>query len=203
MATPFDFAAPDDDESDTPFGHEAVTDRQRGYLHRLLMRKGALAAALADPPVEFDPDVFDTVAHRIIDGLDKWGASARIDRTVHEVAALEEQVNERKMANAPVKVHGELDDGFYELLDSSVCKVQHAVNGSGNQYAKLLNTETGTFDYTPGLITRVRKEAVPLTMERAQELGRLYGICMRCGRTLTDENSIEAGIGPRCREMAW
>ncbi len=37
-----------------------------------------------------------------------------------------------------------------------------------------------------------------MTLEEAEEFGALYGFCCRCGRTLTDENSIEAGIGPVC-----
>lgn len=30
--------------------------------------------------------------------------------------------------------------------------------------------------------------------------GSLYGICCVCGRTLTDESSIAAGIGPICSQ---
>jgi hypothetical protein len=29
------------------------------------------------------------------------------------------------------------------------------------------------------------------------------GKCCRCGRTLTDPESIEAGIGPICRDQSW
>ncbi len=94
---------------------------------------------------------------------------------------------------------GELEDGFYEFPDGPIAKVQHAVHGSGNQYAKLLNTETGKFEFVPGLIGRVRREATLLPLERAAELGKLYGICICCGRTLTDETSIANGIGPICQ----
>jgi hypothetical protein len=37
-----------------------------------------------------------------------------------------------------------------------------------------------------------------MTLEDAKEFGRLYGMCCQCGATLTDEKSIEAGIGPVC-----
>lgn len=41
-------------------------------------------------------------------------------------------------------------------------------------------------------------ESERLTLEQAQEFGRLYGVCGICGATLTDETSIAAGIGPVC-----
>jgi hypothetical protein len=91
-----------------------------------------------------------------------------------------------------------LEDGFYELDGESIVKVQHAVHGSGNQYAKRLNTQTGRFEYEPGLIAKVRSYGVKLTLERAKELGHVYGRCMICGATLTNEDSIERGIGPVC-----
>jgi hypothetical protein len=37
-----------------------------------------------------------------------------------------------------------------------------------------------------------------LNPEQAKEFGMLYGMCCRCGRELTDEFSIEHGIGPVC-----
>ena len=89
-------------------------------------------------------------------------------------------------------------EGFWEMPDGAIVKVQIAVHGSGKPYAKLLNTDSGSFDYAPGLISPVRKEGTRLTLDRAKELGQLYGLCIRCGATLTDENSIAAGIGPIC-----
>lgn len=37
-----------------------------------------------------------------------------------------------------------------------------------------------------------------MTLEEAKAFGALYGTCCVCGRTLTDERSIAAGIGPIC-----
>jgi hypothetical protein len=37
-----------------------------------------------------------------------------------------------------------------------------------------------------------------MTLEDAKEFGALYGTCCVCGRLLTNEVSIEAGIGPVC-----
>lgn len=83
------------------------------------------------------------------------------------------------------------------LLDGKVFKVQRAVHGSGNLYAKVLNPETGKFEYAPGTVGRLSEETL-MSLDQAREFGALYGMCCSCGRTLTDETSIEAGIGPVC-----
>jgi hypothetical protein len=90
----------------------------------------------------------------------------------------------------------ELPAAIY-LLDGDVIKVQKAVHGSGHMYAKKLNPETGKFEYTQGLIRRL-DISMRMTLEQAKEFGALYGVCCNCGRTLTNEDSIEAGIGPIC-----
>jgi hypothetical protein len=110
-------------------------------------------------------------------------------------------VNRRPKGQAAAP-KAEVQDGFY-TDGKLVWKVQVAVHGSGNQYAKVLSTESGSFVYTSGAIGIVRKgvadgSVVPLTLEIAKSLGHLYGRCMVCGRTLTDEGSIAAGIGPIC-----
>lgn len=97
-----------------------------------------------------------------------------------------------------------LEDGFYTLGGQDgdgveVTKVYKVVTSptSGRQYAKVLDGTT--WEYAPGAIRKVRDgDAVPLTLDKAKELGQLYGVCVRCGRTLTDEGSIAAGIGPIC-----
>jgi hypothetical protein len=94
-----------------------------------------------------------------------------------------------------------ITDGLYRSPDGAVFKVQKAVHGSGNLYAKRLEVDpesrTGTFVYEPGAIRRI-DPAWRMTKEDAIAFGALYGCCCACGRTLTDEKSIEAGIGPVC-----
>lgn len=97
----------------------------------------------------------------------------------------------------------ELEDGMY-MVDGTFYKVQHAVHGSGNQYAKqAFITDLGdgdfsvSFEYARGAIAKIRPEH-KLTYEQAKEFGALYGTCCRCGKTLTDELSIALGIGPVC-----
>lgn len=87
-------------------------------------------------------------------------------------------------------------DGIY-LMDGQVFKVQKAVHGSGHLYAKLLDTATKKFVYAPGMVGKLRAEH-KMTLEQAKEYGALYGICCNCCATLTNEVSIEAGIGPVC-----
>jgi len=86
------------------------------------------------------------------------------------------------------------EDGMY-LHEGRVYKVQVAKQGSGRLYAKRL--DEGTFVYESGAIYRLSADE-RMTLAQAQEYGRLYGICCRCGAELTDEKSIEDGIGPVC-----
>lgn len=96
-------------------------------------------------------------------------------------------------------------EGMYRK-SGTIYKVQKAVHGSGQLYAKRL-VETLTvdrkgnrkwrFEYAPGFVFELRPEHA-LTLDQAKEFGALYGSCCVCGKTLTDENSIAAGIGPVC-----
>lgn len=90
-------------------------------------------------------------------------------------------------------------EGWYKVGDD-VFKVQVAHHGSGNLYAKrLVVTGPGeaSWEYAPGMVRRLT-DADRLSVEDAAAFGRLYGVCAVCGRTLTDEASIAAGIGPVC-----
>jgi hypothetical protein len=66
---------------------------------------------------------------------------------------------------------------------------------SGRMLAKEL-TEDG-FDYA-GLASRFVIASERMTLEQAKEYGAIYGVCVCCGATLTDERSISMGIGPVC-----
>jgi hypothetical protein len=86
-------------------------------------------------------------------------------------------------------------DGYYRH-NNIVYKVQWNRERT-HLYGKELNPNTGKWIYTPGILAVLRTED-KLTKEQAAEFGKLYGICCICGRTLTNEESIEAGIGPIC-----
>ncbi len=85
--------------------------------------------------------------------------------------------------------------GMYRK-DGQIYKVQIAVHGSGKPYAKRL-LEGGGFEYAQGVVRQLNPSEM-MTLAEAKEFGALYGVCCVCGATLTDENSIAAGIGPVC-----
>lgn len=88
-------------------------------------------------------------------------------------------------------------------LNGKVYKVQLAVTTSGKPYAKRLSGTS--WDYAGRDWKALPLSADTLmTHDDAAEYGKLYGVCCICGRTLTDEVSIERGIGPICAtKQGW
>lgn len=100
-----------------------------------------------------------------------------------------------------------LEAGIYTPDEgTTVYKVQVAVHGSGMLYAKRLTPQPGgqtaKFEYEKGAIRRLTPD-MHMSLEQAKAFGAIYGVCCVCGRTLTDEDSIEAGIGPVCAGREW
>lgn len=91
----------------------------------------------------------------------------------------------------------EAPEGMHKL-GPNIFKVQRSPQ-TGRLYAKRLDGKGDDwgFVYAPGAIRSLSTETV-MTLDQAKEFGVLYGTCCRCGRTLTDEASIAAGIGPVC-----
>lgn len=148
-----------------------ATDPMKGFIRNLV----------ADVPDAVLPDM-DTLtfsaASTLIDDLKARKAAARVaDRP------------------APTVV----PEGFH-VHDATVYKVQISKT-SGAAYAKVLKvTEgAGTWEYAGARPLRHLSDATVATLEQAQEFGLRFGICMCCGRTLTNPESIELGIGPICR----
>lgn len=95
---------------------------------------------------------------------------------------------------------GEPPEGFH-FAEGRVYKVQRSQ--TGNLYAKVLEpgehgSKKGHFEYVGRAPFKFLSVETLLTLEKAQECDHLYGICCVCGATLTDETSIERGIGPIC-----
>lgn len=114
-------------------------------------------------------------------------------------------LNLPKKPQAVAAVREALTDGMY-MKDGDIYKVQYnRASGDGRRlYAKLLvvhSSEFGSadvhFEYAPGAIHQLSL-ADRMSLEDARAFGVLYGTCCVCGRTLTDEVSIENGIGPVC-----
>lgn len=95
-----------------------------------------------------------------------------------------------------VKQNAELEAGMYRK-NGTIYKVQMAVHGSGKPYAKVFNSESMSFEYVPGAIRELTAED-RMALEEAKKYGRLYETCIVCSKTLTDEKSIQEGIGPVC-----
>jgi len=111
-------------------------------------------------------------------------------------------------------------EGWYKVGET-IYKVQRAVHGSGNLYAKELVVEPlakeeftpaqfawlerepeklfhqARWEYVPGAIRQIRGEH-KLSIEECLQFGKLYGVCVRCARTLTKEESIARGMGDVC-----
>lgn len=108
-----------------------------------------------------------------------------------------ETVAEVRHCSTVTMRHPVTEDGVYRHKGSQgdeIYKVQVS-QMSGRLYAKRL--EDGGFTYAPGAIRHLFADE-KMTLEQAKEYGQLYGVCCRCGRVLTDEESIAAGIGPIC-----
>ncbi len=174
-----------------------ISPKQEGFLRSLLAERNP--EANADEVIA----ALNTLPNPVA------GASAMIDAL-------------KKLPKQAPKVHSEeVGDGFWYMHGDpgTVVKVQRAVHGSGNLYAKRLEIQEdhtsftmqhgsskqhpGVFEYWQGGYNQLVKAvangtAERLTPEKASELGHLYGMCCCCGATLTDEISIAAGIGPVC-----
>lgn len=156
---------------------DAPTEKQHAFLNSLRVERG-------QAPVDYDT---------LCDLMDRRGVSAEIDRLLKTP----------KVAAKPVE-HSfkrvELEDGVY-LHEDNVYKVVHAQGGSNRQYAKRLTVTDGQgrFEYEQGAIAKIKPEE-KMTLAQAAQYGALYGCCANCGRALSNEDSIEAGIGPVCRD---
>lgn len=100
-------------------------------------------------------------------------------------------------AAAPAASSEPLEPGMYRK-DDVIYKVQKSTS-TGNLYAKklLVDDAGGIFNYAPGIV-RILTAADRMTLDQAKQFGALYGTCIVCGRTLTNEVSISEGIGPVC-----
>lgn len=90
----------------------------------------------------------------------------------------------------------EIEDGIYRLADGEIFKVYHTRRGF---LATKQLTEDGFF-YTGRDPLRRIKASDRMTKAEAAEYGAIYGRCVNCQRTLTDETSIAQGYGPVCAQ---
>lgn len=133
----------------------------------------------------------------VIERLDKKSISAMIDVAL---SVPKETLHKPKREGDTVA-----EEGMYrDPSTGEIYKVQRAVHGSGRNYAKRLAEFVGgdgqkvwSFVIAKGMVFKLKPEW-KMTLAEAKEWGALYGTCCVCGRLLTNEESIEAGIGPVC-----
>lgn len=144
------------------------------------------------------------------------GETVDIDLASKMISALQAEIEVNGEVAAPAKtatpplppkVKVAIEDGMYSY-NGGIYKVIHAVHGSGFQYAKKLSTYKTTdadgnevtkaeFVRAYDILRKLRPEHL-LTVDEAKKFGALYGICVRCTRTLTREDSIERMMGRTC-----
>lgn len=161
--------------------YRAASDKQVALIGRLVSERDGGQAALAT--------ALDVTGSARVEDLPIKAASGLIDALFALPKA------------AVASPHGELESGMY-VKDGVIYKVQRAVHGSGHMYAKRLVDPAypgakATFEFESGAIRSLTPDH-RMSLEQAKEYGALYGVCCVCGATLTNEVSIEAGIGPVC-----
>lgn len=172
-----------------------ITDGQARFMRNLVEQKLAPGSDLAVAILDKMDSLTKIEAKRHLDDLQK------LPNYVAPAAAGEAPARR----NTP-EVEA---DGMYRNPETGdIYKVQIAHHGSGKLYAKILvkldepEIKRGKeahyeFVMARGAIMTLKPEW-RLTREDAAEFGHLYGCCIRCGAVLTDEASIERGIGPDC-----
>jgi hypothetical protein len=137
-----------------------------------------------------------------VDRFDRYGSllTEHVQATSHLTQVAKRQATtlatfQEAVRRTPVKTAGVFK------REGIVFKVKVAVHGSGKLYAQRWNPGTQSWSYELGAM-RFLAEEDRMTLAEASEWGKLYGTCIACGRTLTDEESIAAGIGPVCASKA-
>ena len=100
------------------------------------------------------------------------------------------------------------EEGVYVLEDGTIVKIKSnktKTNRYANRWVKIGGerlTETGEhvngeWEYAPELRSDCTED-LRMTLDQAKEFGVLYGKCVKCGRHLSDAESVERAIGPVC-----
>lgn len=134
-----------------------------------------------------------------------WRRGAFTVQTARSTVRVLKDMKDRAVAalppvDAPAAPRQETPEGMHGF-GGMIFKVQQSP-ASGRRYAKVLEEDGDggwTFTYVPGAIRNL-SAATALPAEEAAQFGKTYGVCCVCARTLTNEESIAAGIGPICAE---
>ena len=191
---------------------KAASPKSIGYLKDLSTSR-IWTGAIAELPAQWQT-VFSDIIHSD-EGADKKFAQADVSKFINLLKSCPEGYVSKHNRDGTINfgtIPQPLEDGMYRRAsDGVIFKVYHTVHGSNQQVAKELQIEHYHGDAFPeGQKAKVHFEYVgkaPLrtltaedrmTVHDAIEFGKLYGSCAICGRMLTNELSIQIGIGPVC-----
>jgi hypothetical protein len=184
-----------------PQGHVADlrSPRQAELMEKLINDLAALDGEAASKAREYT----DSMTER---GLWTPGyegnASAWITRMIAKLDQL--RAAARKVNGAQTS---EVPDGRYAVTEDGTLKFFHVRNGrEGTRWAGFVFVDIQASDDLYPLKDRARKARVLATIAAdletaSRRYGQELGVCGRCGRTLTDEESGGYVIGPVCRSM--
>lgn len=102
----------------------------------------------------------------------------------------------RKSETSPVKI--ELTAGVYRDGAGTLYKVYPGKRGA--LLVKRADTADDrlTFEYVGAANRVAQPDWKRLDVSEVGSLGKVFGVCVVCSRTLTDPVSVESGIGPVC-----
>lgn len=156
-------------------------------------KQAEFAGKLLDELVSLDSTKADAVAElrKALGDMSVKQASSLIDYLLGCVKSARQTARKAEM----IERTSELAPGIY-ARDAKVVKVQ-AARSTGNLYGSVLDERSGKYEYTPGSL-RGLTPADRMTIEAAADLTRRLGRCCVCSKTLSNPDSIDAGIGPVC-----
>lgn len=185
-----------------------LTDNQRNALIKMDAFMSSLARQILELqgketyPIGTLPEEFFamlTTREKINKVFDNY--SREINKLKSELSELQRAARKTESKVDPA------EDGYYVYGDTFVCvKWNRAKTG---QYATVWDTESQSWEYDNSQSRKLMAEVKAgklsrVTPEDAKRFGDLYGVCMKCSRTLTDPESIANGIGPVCADkMGW
>ena len=140
----------------------------------------------------------------------KWCHNVVVPQSAQQAFGLEPKPVYAPLAEKVVSTKEPVTEGFYKLEDDIIKVVE---SRQGRLYGKKLELfydeeshtkpTKGVWEYVPGIMGKLTAE-MKLSQDEAAEFGQLYGVCAICGTVLTNEESIERGIGPVCiKKVEW
>lgn len=145
---------------------------------------------------ELEPGWAEEVERHRLNAMNGWMSSQDASDLITALLSMPKKQSEQSDGAAG---GGDPEPGVY-VHETNLYKVQEG-RESGRRYAKVWNTGTKEWDYHGRNDPfRFLTEGHRITAEQAAEFGHAVGMCVFCGRTLTDPRSVEVGYGPVCAD---